>query len=170
MLEGFAVQPLAAHHDREQFSCGQDELDRFIRQLARKQNANDSTRVHVYANDSGEIAGYYTLSALTLELDGLPPALQRGRSQYLPVPATLLGRLAIDRRYSGKRLGTLLLSNAMRTAFEASRTVASAFLVIDAKPSALDWYLRQPIEFDRMPGDALRLLIPMSAIGRELAR
>ncbi len=116
----------------------------------------------MYVSDEGEIAGYYTLSALSLELTGLPEELQRGRPR-LPVPATLLGRLARDLRYTRAGLGPFLLSDAMRNAHDASQTVASAFLVVDSKPNAVDWYLCQA-EFEALPSDPLRLVLPFSAI------
>lgn len=122
--------------------------------------------MHVYASNEGEIAGYYTLSALSLELTGLPAEMQRGRPG-LPVPATLLGRFARDLRYAGTGVGPFLLSHAMRNAYESSRSVASAFLVIDSKPNALDWYLRQA-EFEALPSDPLRLILPISTIAELL--
>ncbi len=170
MLDGFTFQPLTRRHDRGRFSCGQPDLDRYLRELARRQDENDTTRVHVYANDAGEIAGYYALSALAFEVTGLPPALQRGRSQYVQVPGTLLGRLAVDQHYRGRRLGSFLLSHAMRSAVQGSEIVASALLVVDAKPEALDWYLSHGIEFERMPGMPSRLLLPMESIRDELDR
>ncbi len=170
MLDGFTIQPLTRRHDRARFSCGQADLDRYLHEIARKQDENDTTRVHVYASEIGEIAGYYTLSALVFEVTGLPPALQRGRSHHVLVPATLLGRLAVDQRYRGRRLGSFLLSHAMRSAAEGSAIVASAMLVIDAKPDALDWYLSHEIEFERMPDMPLRLLLPMESIRAELNR
>lgn len=116
----------------------------------------------MYASDEGEIAGYYTVSALSLELTQLPEELQRGRPRF-PVPATLLGRLARDIRYARSGVGPFLLSHAMRNAYESSRNVASAFLVIDSKPDALDWYLRQA-EFETLPSNPLRLVLPISVI------
>ncbi|MBV8530133.1 MAG: GNAT family N-acetyltransferase [Candidatus Eremiobacteraeota bacterium] len=170
MIDGFTIQPLTRRHERGRFSCGQVDLDRYLHELARKQDENDTTRVHVYASDTGEIAGYYTLSPLVFEVTGLPPALQRGRSHHVLVPATLLGRLAVDGRYRGRRLGSFLLSHAMRSAVQGSAIVASAVLVIDAKPEALDWYLRHGLEFERMPDMPLRLLLPMESIRAELNR
>jgi GNAT superfamily N-acetyltransferase len=167
VLEGFTIQPLARHHDRGRFACGNDELDTYLKQFARKQDENNTTRLHVYANAEGEIAGYYTLSAMSIELTGLPDAMQRGRS-HLPVPATLLGRLARHEKYKAGGLGPFLLSHASRDAFEASRTVASAFLVVDSKPHAVKFYVQAG--FVPCPWDDMRLVLPMETIGRELSR
>lgn len=73
-------------------------------------------------------------------------------------------------RYRGRRLGSFLLSHAMRSAVEGSAIVASAMLVVDAKPEALNWYLSHEIEFERMPDMPLRLLLPMESIRAELNR
>ena len=58
----------------------------------------------------------------------------------------------------------------MRGAAQGSAIVASAMLVIDAKPEALDWYLSHELEFERMPDMPLRLLLPMESIRAELGR
>ncbi len=122
--------------------------------------------MHVYANDAGEIAGYYTLSAVTLELSGLPDVVKRGRPQ-LPVPATLLGRLATATTYENRGVGTYLLSHAMRTAYNSSAAVAAAFFVIDSKPHAVEFY-RKRFPFEALPSNQLRLILSMDSIGKAL--
>ncbi len=167
MLAGFSFQPLAKHHDRERFTCEEDALNEYLKRVARGQDENNTTRLHVYANEAGEIAGYYTLASLSLDLTGLPVILQRGRPR-LPVPATLLGRLARDLRYRGAGLGPFLLSHALRNAYEANRISSAAFLVVDSKPHALDFYRENAPDFMALPGCPMRLVLPMEAIGREL--
>ncbi|MGH7727902.1 MAG: hypothetical protein ACREM2_03805 [Vulcanimicrobiaceae bacterium] len=130
MLDGFALEPLSRRHRRDAFRCASASLNDFIRKRAKGQDAGDTTRVHVYADASGRIAGFFTLSAHMLDLTGLPDSLRRGRPQ-LAVPATLLGRFAVDDEFVGGGLGRYLLGRALRTACEASALVASAVVALD---------------------------------------
>jgi len=49
------------------------------------------------------------------------------------VPATLIGRLAVDLRYRGQKLGEFLLIDALRRSHEASKLVASMAVIVDSK-------------------------------------
>jgi GNAT superfamily N-acetyltransferase len=163
LLDGYRLEALAPErHRRTLFRCGVSELDDFIQKFAKNQDRNDTTRLHVYAEAQGLIAGYFTLSALTLELSGLPDSLRKGRPR-LPVPATLLGRLAVDRQFKGKGLGALLLSLALREAYRASRIVASAMVVVDARADAVEFYKRAAA-FQSLPSNSLRLVLAMQEI------
>ncbi len=86
---------------------------------------------------TGTLAGYYTLSASTVALHDLPAGHNFGR--YTNVPAILLGRVAVDRRFQGQGLGRVLLLDAMRQM--SASTIAAALLVVEAKNSrAADFY------------------------------
>jgi hypothetical protein len=65
---------LARHHDRPAFACGEEALDRYfqtqVTQDIRRHIANCFVIVDV---GSGQVAGYYTLSAATIPLTDLPP-------------------------------------------------------------------------------------------------
>jgi GNAT superfamily N-acetyltransferase len=172
-LDGFEIGPLTERHQRGRFSCGHDTgaeaLNTYLKKLARKQNETDTTRVHLYANNDGIIAGYYTLSPLVLELSGLPADLQRGRPSKMGVGATLLGKLAVAEEFQRRRVGEFLLFHAIKNALEARKIVSSALLVIDSKPSALGWYLKQSAGFMQMPDEPLRLLLPFNQFPAETA-
>jgi len=72
----------------------------------------------------------------------------RGLPAY-DLPAILLARLAVDKRFSGRGLGRALLSEALRVSLRASKQVGSRCIIVDAYPAALDWYRKYgfvPIE------------------------
>ena len=71
---------------------------------------------------AGRIAGYVTLSAAQIERAFLPRPQQRNRPD--PVPATLLGQLAVDKAFQGQGIAASLLLFALRTALVASETIA----------------------------------------------
>lgn len=80
----------------------------------------------------GQIAGYYSLSAASFEKEELPTELAR-RLPYYPVPAVVLGRLAVDLAWRGRGLGEALLIDAARRVLRASAALAVYAIVVDAK-------------------------------------
>ena len=66
------------------------------------------------------IIGYVTLSAAQVER-----AFSQQRNKPDPVPATLLGQLAIHKDHQGKGHARSLLLFALRTALRASREIGS---------------------------------------------
>ena len=115
------------------------------------------------------VLGYYTLSAPSLDLGRLPLEVRRKLPRYPEVPATLLGRLAVDRscRGGGMRLGEHLLVDALRRSLEVSAQVASYAVVVDVvsvQPDPIGFYLRYG--FQALPDQPRRLFLPMATIRR----
>jgi GNAT superfamily N-acetyltransferase len=164
-VEDFQLEELASHHKRELFRCTSASIKEYLHRHARKQNRNDSTRVHVYANADGRIAGYFTLSAATLELNGLPDEIRRGRPRF-PLPATLLGRFGVDAEFVGRGLGTLLLGLALREAYRAAKVVASAAIFLsvvdDASDRAVELYRKHGCQ--TLPTNPSMMVLMMSVL------
>src|ERR1039458_6780775 len=94
----YRVEPLASSHDREGFFCGLSPLDLYIRQQAGQDLKRNLAAVFVLTADGRTIAGYYTLSAHSLDAAELPPATARKLPRF-PLPVTLLGRMEIGRAH-----------------------------------------------------------------------
>jgi GNAT superfamily N-acetyltransferase len=122
-------------HDRGAFSCGQESLDRFLKENAQQALAKNISVAFVAVNveDPSRVLGFYSLSSLTIEA-GEIPELER-RHLRLPdhrLPATLVGRLAVDQRSQGRGMGANLVADALARSYLASRSIASAAVVVDA--------------------------------------
>ena len=104
------IEPLAKKHDRAAFSCGYEELDRYIKERA-SQEAKKKISASFVLVESGDntVIGFYNLSATSILLCDLPEKTAKKLPRYPDVPATLLGRLAVDSRYKGRRHGEILL-------------------------------------------------------------
>ena len=111
----------------------------------------------------GAIAGYYTLSSTAVKLTEFSADIARKLPRYPLVPATLLGRLAIDRSHQGRGHGRFLLADAL---FRAVRSeIASFAIVINAKDEAARrFYEREG--FLPFPDQPLKLFRPMAEIAR----
>jgi GNAT superfamily N-acetyltransferase len=103
-------------------------LNAWIRRHAWDNQVSGVSRVNVITDStSGRIAGYVTLSAAQIERAFLPKSQQRNRPD--PVPATLLGQLAVDKDFQGQGHAVSLLLFALRTALVASKTIGSMAVI-----------------------------------------
>lgn len=168
-LTKFQIEPLAKRHDRVAFSCSNGELNRYLKTVANQDMRKMVTVVYVATPDRRNIAGYYSLSQYSVDLSSLPDEHRAGLPKYPQVPATLLGRLAVDQRYQGIGLGGLLLANALKRSFSTASAVGSATVVADAKDDAAKlFYLHHG--FVALPEFPNRVVLPMSAVQRILPR
>ena len=121
-LQDIIIEPLdPARHDRAAFSCGVGRLDNFLKRTARKQQAGDFTRIWI-ATDSGQVAilGYYALNAHFIEGNDLPVRLTKDVPRSGCIPAAYLSMIAVDHRHQGRRLGHVLLADALDRAVRAA--------------------------------------------------
>ena len=154
------VEPLGPHHDRASFSCGEQPLDHYIRRQASQDVRRRVARVFVASSDPPErIVGYYTVSAASFEKDNLSADLAR-RLPHYPVPAAVIGRLAVDLRSQGSGLGEFLLLDAIHRIVRAGDTIGVYAVVVDAlHDHASASYERYG--FVPFPSHPLRLYLPL---------
>lgn len=161
----FVIEALARHHERSRFDCGSDPLDLYIRRQASQDARRRVTRVFVaLPKESGEVAGYYTLSAGSIQRATLPPETAKRLPQY-PVPVALIGRLAVDRRWAGRGLGSSLLADALRRVVRASEALAVYAVVVDAKDESARRFCER-FGFRPLPEHPGRLFFSLTAIER----
>lgn len=158
---------LGKRHRRDDFDCGLDALNRYVQTQARREMERDVAVVYVLvpSDQPTRIAGFYSLSSTAVRLTELPEPTRKKLPRYPLVPATLIGRLAVDLRYRGLRLGERLLVDALRRSLTASQTIASVAVVVDAKDTAgVAFYERYG--FMSFPEQPLRLFLPMKTIAQ----
>ena len=160
MSAGFVIAPLAAAHDRQAFSCGAEPLDRYLRTQATQDVRRHIANCFVASPlQSNAVAGYYTLSAASIPMTGLPAEEARKLPRYPVLPAALIGRLAVDRSFQGRQLGAGLLFDAIARAIRADAAVFA--LVVDAIDGAAAPFYRHH-GFQEFSGRALRLFLPVA--------
>lgn len=149
-------------HDRESFACGVESLDQYFRSRARQDRDKYAAAVFVMAEGPGVI-GYYTLSSYTINPGELPDELACKLPRYPNLPATLIGRLAVDRRYQRKGFGEELLLDALRRCFASTSEVGSLAVVVEAENAeAIQFY--QSYGFIRFPDHGDKLFLLMATI------
>jgi GNAT superfamily N-acetyltransferase len=139
-------------------------LDRYLARQAGQDVAKRVSAAFVLIEPPAiKVLGFYTLAATSVRLMDLPTALAKRLPKYPHVPATLLGRLAVDVRAGGHGYGALLLADALARSLAASRTVASAAVVVDAKDEVAQRFYERH-HFIPLPDTPSRLFLPMRTI------
>jgi len=161
----FSFEPLTRKHDREAFSCGSEPLDRYLKTQAR-QDASRGFAAPIVAVTGGKtIIAYYTLASYSVGVRELPEDETKGLPKYPDVPATLLGRLAVDQEFRGQGFGGHMLLHALKRSYDLSAEIASFLVVVDAKDdTAIAFY--EHYGFKRLPDRPDRLYLPMKQIAK----
>jgi GNAT superfamily N-acetyltransferase len=127
------VALLRPEHDRSLFDCGNSSLNQYLLQHAGQDSRRRLAAVYVLLDgQESRIAGYCTLSASIIELTDLPENEVRKLPRYPWLPACLLGRLAIDRKFQGQGLGGLLLLEALELVVELSARIGILTVTVEA--------------------------------------
>lgn len=142
------------------FRCGEAALDEYLQRYAKQDIKRGVARVFVAtpADQASVIAGFFTLSAASVAAEELPEALRKKLPRY-PVPAALLGRLAVCETAQGQGLGSILLADACKRVAAASQTLAVAAIIVDAKSPAAAAFYRH-FGFVELPGQPGRWMLP----------
>lgn len=153
------VLPLSKQHDRNGFDCGDAQLNSWFTKVAKqhKEKGVSSTFVVVATQQSAEVLGFYAISMAELINDDLP-AQSRKRLPF-KVPVFRLGRLATSRTQRGKGIGEFMLFDAIDRVTRIASEVGGVGLVVNAKPTAVDFYKRYG--FDPMADHPLNLFLPI---------
>lgn len=159
-------EPLGKHHERVAFDCGIDALNRYVREQAGQDSTKKIAATFVLiGNTPVTIAGYYSLSSTSINVGELPEAVAKKLPRYPLMPATLIGRLAVDRHYQGKGSGELLLVDALKRSLASTKQIGSVAVVVDAiDDRAKAFYVH--FQFIPLEGFTHRLFLPMKAIER----
>lgn len=157
-------RPIAPGDDCSSFDSSEESLDRYLLERALTNHLADLSRCYVCL-EADRVIGYYTLSAVAVERATLPGRIRRNAPD--PVPAVLLGRLAIDTTVQGGGLGRFLVRDAILSTLLAAERVGVRVLLVHAlHESAAGFY--EPLGFTRSPTDPLHLYLLLADVRRSL--
>jgi len=160
------ISPLDDSHDRAVFECGVEPLDRYFKTQAGQDVRKRVASCFVLTADGPAPIAFYTLAATSIGLRELPGSVAKKLPRYPSVPATLMGRLAVDRRYRGQRFGELMIMDAFSRTLRSE--IATYAFVVDAKDETAESFYKA---FQFLPlGEAgHRFFIPMAEIAKLFA-
>ncbi|TWU00468.1 Acetyltransferase (GNAT) family protein [Botrimarina colliarenosi] len=127
----FRLESLSGQ-DRSGFACGVAALDDYLHKRASQDQRRRVAACYLLVeSETSRPAGYYTLSAASVLLSDLPEATAKKLPRYPSVPVVRVGRLAVDARYHGQKLGSVLVFDAVKRAAQSG--VGAFAVVVDAK-------------------------------------
>lgn len=148
--ENYYFEILNEKHDLSSFECDSEDLTNFLKNDALKQQDMNLNLTRLVICDD-EIVGFFSLLTDTLKLKALESndlkkeiKLELDISENNEVPAIKIGRLAIDKKYSKKGLGSHILRNILLSILNLSKTkVGLRFVTVDAYATAFDFYVKK---------------------------
>lgn len=159
-------RPIEATDNSTDFDSGEASLDRYLTDRALANHLGDLARCYVCVDgETGKVLGYYTLSAVAVERTGLPGKVRRNAPN--PVPAVLLGRLAVDVMAQGSGLGGFLVRDAILSTLAAADRIGVRVMLVHAlHEHAVAFYER--LGFKRSPTDPLHLYLSLADARKSL--
>lgn len=117
----------------DDFHCGLPVVDDWLeRHLGTARKQGTAVAYGTFATDApatGTLAGFYTLSAFSMEHADAPGWLQRNTPD--PIPVILLSMLGVDIRFQTMHVGSQLLRDAVLRALGAADIIGARALVVE---------------------------------------
>ena len=158
-----SIEKLRREHQLDEFDCGRDELNRFLKRQAWANQQSNSAQTYVFAREM-RVLGYYSLAAGSVTHDEAPERVRKGQARH-PIPVILLARLAVAESVHGRGLGAALLKDALLRTAQAAETIGAQALLVHAKDDNAK-ALYEHFTFEPSPSDPYHLLLIMKDLLR----
>lgn len=161
-----APQPLAPDHEIDAFTSGVSVLDTWLKRRARANETSGASRTFVLC-EGRRVVGYYSLAAASVLHRMATSNIRRNMPE--PIPAVLIGRLAVDKSLQGMGHGVGLVRDAVLRIAGAAETIGvRAILVHALSDEAKTFYER--FGFRPSPIDPMTLMLAVEDVLRLNAR
>ena len=152
------------YHRKSEFYCGKAMLDDYLHKQAGQDMKRSLCVVFVLEDGEHKIKGYYSLSNNSIPRDLVPEEIAKKLPKaYHTIPATLMGRLAVDKSFQGQGVGEILLLDALKRCFDLSNeSLGSIAVIVDPlDDQAVSFYKKYG--FIVLP-DSGKMFLPMGTI------
>lgn len=160
------TEHLTSLHNKREFSCGNIMLDNYLKRQASQDIKRKLSACFVLPDtEANLVQGYYTLSNNIIPSELIPDHYKKKLpGSYSSVPATLLGRLAVDYRYQERGIGKLLLIDALTRSFIISKSIGSYAVVVDPLDKEAEGFYTK-YGFIKLP-DSGKMFLPMKVVNQ----
>ena len=158
-LSNLRIILLEQAHNRSQFDCSNEALNRYIAQQATQDTRRNLAQIYVMLAGDNVVIGYYTINASMIEHINLPQSARKNLPRY-SIPAALIGRFAVDKKYQGKGFAKKLLANAICRAVDMSKVIGIYAIIVDAKDENVAKFY-QKLGFVPLDHSSLHLYLPI---------
>lgn len=152
-------------HAVDDFDCGNEFLNSYLKRYAIINNQSGSSRTYVTTRNN-RVVGYYTLTIGSVSKQETPSSVGKGLANY-PVPVIILARLAVDKTERGTGLGKSLLREALLQIICAADKVGGRAVLVHAKDERSRSFYEH-FGFERSPIDQFHLYLLLKDIEKTL--
>ena len=149
LTEGYPIKP---------FDCEDDDLNDFLFNEATPYQKELLATTFVMENDK-QTLGYYSLLNDSLQLREdmfasksqfrkfLRELMPYPKRHLKTIPALKIGRLAIDKSFKGKGLGSVIMANISSKCIKMNKEQACRLITVDAYKQAIPFYQKMGFKF-----------------------
>jgi GNAT superfamily N-acetyltransferase len=164
-MSSFRIEKLRRDHSIDRFTCGREELDRFLKRFALGNQQANAAQTYIALHDA-EVIGFYSLVVGEVAFIDAPERLTKGLARH-PVPIMLLARLAVSSSWQGRRIGSYLLRDAMLRTLQAADIGGIRAFAVHAKDDPAKTFYEH-FGFEPSPTDPLHLFLLTKDLRRSL--
>jgi ribosomal protein S18 acetylase RimI-like enzyme len=162
-------------HDRAAFSCGNDQLDNFLKLTAKKHQKDDVSRVFVAVRPGSKLVlGYYSVNSHSITMDQIPESLAKRAPRGRRLPAAYISMFGVDKSVQGKGIGKLLLADCLKRIVRVSDEIGTCAAILDvlddSNAEAIEKRSRfyQSFGFVSFPSQPLRMFVAVTTLRNAL--
>ena len=149
LTEGYSIKP---------FDCEDEDLNDFLFNEATPYQKELLATTFVMENDE-QTLGYYSLLNDSLQLREdmfasksqfrkfLRELMPYPKRHLKTIPALKIGRLAIDKTFKGKGLGSVIMANIISKCIKMNEEQACRLITVDAYKQAVPFYQKMGFKF-----------------------
>ena len=157
-LQDVSVLVLTENHSIKPFDCEDDDLNEFLFQEAIPYRKEKLATTFVIENNERTL-GYYSLLNDSLQLREdmftsksqfrkfLRELMPYPKRHLKTIPALKIGRLAIDKTFKGKGLGSVIMANIISKCIKMNQEQACRLITVDAYKQAVPFYQKMGFKF-----------------------
>ena len=132
---------LNTSHKKSKFDCGKKPLNDYLAKIAKQDVEKDVAVCYILEGEDGEVLGYFTLSSGSIPKEEIPEKESKKLPRYLDIPFAVIGRLAVDKKHQGRKLGDYLLVEALGEILKVAEVLGIAGVFVDPiDESAVNYY------------------------------
>ena len=156
---------LSGHHRLGGFVCEEPALTDWLKKRALKNQIEGASRTFVVC-DGTDVIGYYSLAAGAVSHVAAPGSVRRNMPD--PVPAMVLGRLAVHTEWANQGIGRGLLKDALLRTLSVARDAGIRAILCHAiSNKAKHFYLKHG--FVESPIDELTVMLNIAKLPPEVS-
>ena len=129
VIEYSSPQRINPGHELDNFNCGESSLNDWLKKRALKNDITDASRTYVVCV-SNTVVAYYSLHLGSILHSEAIRKIKRNMPE--PIPAIVLGRLAVDINHQGKGLARGLMKDMFLRAIKVSDLAGTKAILVKA--------------------------------------